>query len=312
VIPALIVFSSENQSVSEYPADPSGAAFFLEDLFVRESFRRRGIGKALLTEVARIALNGQRYGIHREVLDWNQNAIKVYRALGAKFRDQWRPVLLYGAALRKLAEKALLKKNDKKNDGVTGEIRLFPAQAAWAAWLAKNHRNPEGLWLRLARKGSGLRSVTYAEALEVALCYGWIDGQKRPESEEAWLQRFVQRSPKSIWSKINREKAKALIGSGKMKAAGLAAVEAAKKDGRWEAAYDSPSASTVPEDFQSALNTTKRAREFFESLDRANRYAVLFRIQTVKKAETRARKIREFVEMLERGERIHEPRRKRL
>jgi uncharacterized protein YdeI (YjbR/CyaY-like superfamily) len=144
----------------------------------------------------------------------------------------------------------------------------------------------------------------------VALCYGWIDGQKRPESEEAWLQRFVPRSPKSIWSKINREKAKALIASGKMKAAGVAAVAAAKKDGRWQAAYDSPKASAVPEDFQLALNVNKRAREFFESLDGANRYAVLFRIQTVKEPETRARKIREFVEMLERSERIHEPRRK--
>jgi uncharacterized protein YdeI (YjbR/CyaY-like superfamily) len=156
-----------------------------------------------------------------------------------------------------------------------------------------------------------LGSVTYAEALEEALCYGWIDGQKRPESEEAWLQRFVPRSPKSIWSKINREKAKALIANGKMKAAGLAAVEAAKKDGRWEAAYDSPKTSTVPEDFQSALNASKSERKFFESLDGANRYALLFRIQTVKKPETRARKTREFVEMLERGERIHEARGKR-
>lgn len=198
----------------------------------------------------------------------------------------------------------------KKNATVTGEIRLFPTQAAWASWLEKNHLKPEGLWLRLAKKGSGLHSVTYAEALEVALCYGWIDGQKQPESEEAWLQRFVPRSSKSIWSKINRDKAKALIASGRMKSAGLSAVEAAKKDGRWHAAYDSPKTSTVPEDFQSALNANKVAREFFQSLDGANRYAVLFRIQTVKRLETRVRKIREFVEMLERGERIHEPRRK--
>jgi uncharacterized protein YdeI (YjbR/CyaY-like superfamily) len=199
-----------------------------------------------------------------------------------------------------------------KTNDVTGEIRLFASQAVWTAWLEKNHRKPEGIWLRLAKKDSGLRSVTYAEALEVALSYGWIDGQKRPESEEAWLQRFVPRSAKSIWSKINREKANALIASGKMKAAGLAAVEAAKKDGRWQAAYDSPKASTVPEDFQAALSMNKRAGEFFASLDGANRYAVLFRIQTVKKPETRARKIREFVEMLERNQRIHEPRRKRL
>lgn len=165
--------------------------------------------------------------------------------------------------------------------------------------------------MRLAKKRSGLRSVTYGEALEVALCYGWIDGQKRGESEQAWLQRFVPRSARSIWSRINRDKAVALIASGRMKVAGLEAVEAAKKAGRWDAAYDSPKGAKVPEDFQEALDGNPRAREFFQALDGANRYAVLFRIQTVKRAETRARKIREFVEMLERGERIHEPRKTR-
>lgn len=190
-------------------------------------------------------------------------------------------------------------------------IRLFASSKDWAAWLEKNHAGSNGLWLRLAKKGSSLRSVTYAEALEVALCYGWIDGQKRGESEDAWLQRFLPRSSKSIWSKINRQKASALIASGAMKPAGVAAVEAAKKDGRWKAAYDSPSRANVPEDFEAALKTRPRAREFFAALDGANRYAVLFRIQTVKKAETRARKIREFCDMLERGERIHEPRKAR-
>jgi uncharacterized protein YdeI (YjbR/CyaY-like superfamily) len=194
----------------------------------------------------------------------------------------------------------------------TGEpIRLFETQAAWAEWLERNHRKSSGLWLRLAKKGAGLRSVTYGEALELALCYGWIDGQKRGESENAWLQRYLPRSAKSIWSKINREKAGALIASGRMKVAGLEAVEAARKDGRWDAAYDSPKGATVPEDFQAALVASPRAFEFFQVLDGANRYAVLFRIQTVKKAETRARKIREFIEMLERHERIHEPRVKR-
>jgi uncharacterized protein YdeI (YjbR/CyaY-like superfamily) len=162
--------------------------------------------------------------------------------------------------------------------------------------------------LRLAKKGSSQQSVTYAEALETALCYGWIDGQKRGESEQAWLQRFLPRSSKSIWSKINRAKALALIASGRMKAAGLEAVEAARRNGTWEAAYDSPKSAKVSADFQAALDAHPRAREFFQSLDGANRYAVLFRIQTVKKAETRARKIREFVQMLERNERIHEPR----
>lgn len=200
----------------------------------------------------------------------------------------------------------------KTKTGDPGDpIRLFATRAAWSEWLEKNHRKSAGLWLRLAKKGSGLRSVTYGEALEAALCYGWIDGQKRGESEQAWLQRFLPRSARSIWSKINREKAMVLIASGRMKAAGLEAVEAAKSAGRWDAAYDSPKAATIPEDFQAALDASPRAREFFQTLDGANRYAVLFRIQTVKRVQTRARKIHEFIEMLERNERIHEPRRAR-
>jgi uncharacterized protein YdeI (YjbR/CyaY-like superfamily) len=167
------------------------------------------------------------------------------------------------------------------------------------------------LWLRLAKKESGLQSLSYGEALEVALCYGWIDGQKRGESQQAWLQRFLPRSAKSIWSKINRDKALGLIACGRMKVAGREAVEAAKKDGRWEAAYDSPKGAKVPKDFQTALKARPKALKFFEDLDGANRYAVLFRIQTAKKAETRVRKIREFVEMLERNETIHQPRKAR-
>jgi uncharacterized protein YdeI (YjbR/CyaY-like superfamily) len=190
-------------------------------------------------------------------------------------------------------------------------IRLFATQTDWAAWLEKNHGKSEGVWLRLAKKGSRLRSVTHAEALEIALCYGWIDGQKRGESDEAWLQRFLPRAVNSIWSRINREKAAALIKNGRMRDAGLAAIAAAKQTGRWDAAYDSPRAAKVPQDFEAALGASPRAREFFASLDGANRYAVLFRIQTVKKAETRARKIREFVQMLERNETIHEPRKAR-
>ena len=200
----------------------------------------------------------------------------------------------------------------KTKTGDPGDpTRLFATGAAWSAWLEKNHRKSAGLWLRLAKKGSGLRSVTYGEAIEIALCYGWIDGQKRGESEQAWLQRFLPRAARSIWSKINREKAVALIASGRMKGAGLQAIEAAKDAGSWDAAYDSPKAATVPEDFQAALDASPKAREFFQTLDGANRYAVLFRIQTVKRAETRARKIREFVEMLERNERVHEPRKTR-
>ena len=203
-----------------------------------------------------------------------------------------------------------MKKKDKSGDA-SDPIRLFATQNAWAQWLEKNHRNSRGLWLRLAKKESGLQSITHGEALEVALCYGWIDGQKRGESQQAWLQRFLPRSAKSIWSKINRDKALGLIACGRMKVAGRQAVEAAKKDGRWEAAYDSPKGAKVPKDFQTALKASPKALKFFEDLDGANRYAVLFRIQTAKKAETRARKIREFMEMLERNETIHQPQKAR-
>jgi uncharacterized protein YdeI (YjbR/CyaY-like superfamily) len=183
--------------------------------------------------------------------------------------------------------------------------RLFKSKRDWAAWLDKNHRKHPGLWLRIAKKDSGMQSVTYQEALEVAICYGWIDGQKRPEDERTWLQRFAPRSAKSIWSKINREKALALIKSGEMKPAGLEAIENAKKNSRWEVAYASQSKATVPEDLQRALNASPKAKAFFETLNSVNRYAILFRTQNVKKAETRARKIRLFVEMLERHEKIY-------
>jgi uncharacterized protein YdeI (YjbR/CyaY-like superfamily) len=186
-----------------------------------------------------------------------------------------------------------------------GEARLFKDQAAWSGWLDKNHARSSGIWLRLAKKNSGLQSVSYAEAIESALCYGWIDGQKRPESEQAWLQRFCPRSAKSIWSKINREKALALIKNGRMMAAGQQAIAEAKSNGRWESAYDSPSRAAVPDDFQAALKSSPRANSFFETLDRANRYAVLFRIQTARKPEARARNIQKFIAMLERGEKIH-------
>jgi uncharacterized protein YdeI (YjbR/CyaY-like superfamily) len=184
-------------------------------------------------------------------------------------------------------------------------VGLFKSRQDWAAWLDKNFAKHPGLCLRIAKKDSALHSVTYKEALEVALCYGWIDGQKKPESEDAWLQKFGPRSPRSIWSKINREKALALIKSGEMQPAGLAAIESAKKNGRWEAAYDSPAGSTVPADFQAALDASPKAEEFFKILNRANRYAILWRIQTVKKAETRTRKIEHFIGMLERKEKLH-------
>ena len=183
--------------------------------------------------------------------------------------------------------------------------RLFTSKREWAAWLDKNHAASSGLWLRTAKKGAPLKSVSYQEALEVALCYGWIDGQKRPENEQSWLQRFCPRSARSVWSKINREKALALIANGEMKPAGLAAIEDARKNGRWESAYDSPGNATVPPDLQAALDASPKAAAFFKTLNRANSYAILWRIQTVKKAETRARKIEQFVAMLERHEKLH-------
>ena len=181
----------------------------------------------------------------------------------------------------------------------------FPEQEDWADWLRKNHAKSLGVWLRLAKKSSGFQSVSYAEALEIALCYGWIDGQKKSYDELWWLQKFTPRGGKSIWSKINKAKAEELIESGRMKPAGLQAVDLAKQDGRWDAAYDSASAATVPADLQARLNKSAKAKAFFATLDSGNRYAILFRIQTAKKAETRARRIEQFVEMLERKEKLH-------
>jgi uncharacterized protein YdeI (YjbR/CyaY-like superfamily) len=181
----------------------------------------------------------------------------------------------------------------------------FESKKKWADWLAKQHDKSAGVWLQLAKKDSGIPSVTYEEALDVALCYGWIDGQKKAFDDRYWLQKFTPRGPKSIWSKINTEKAEKLIASGEMKPAGFKAVEAAKQDGRWEAAYSSQKNTSVPEDFQAALDSNKKAKVFFASLNSANRYAILFRIQTAKKAETRAKRIQQFIEMLERGEKLY-------
>ena len=183
-------------------------------------------------------------------------------------------------------------------------ILPFASKKKWADWLAKQHDTSAGVWLKLAKKDSGIPSVTYDEALDIALCYGWIDGQKKGFDEQYWLQKFTPRGSKSIWSKVNTEKVGRLIASGEMKPAGLKAVEAAKADGRWEAAYASQKNIEVPEDFQAALDQNEKARAFFASLKSAERYSFLFRIHHAKKAETRARKIQQFVEMLERGEKI--------
>jgi uncharacterized protein YdeI (YjbR/CyaY-like superfamily) len=190
-----------------------------------------------------------------------------------------------------------------------GPIVHFPSRAAWARWLDAHAAKSSGVWLRLDKKKASETSekpaLTYAEAVEVALCHGWIDGQKRSLDESAWLQRFTPRGPKSIWSKLNRGKADALIARGEMKPAGLAAVRAAQRDGRWAAAYDSPRQAGVPADLQVELDRSPRAKAFFATLDSRNRYAILFRIQNAKKAETRAKRIRQFVEMLRAGKKLY-------
>ncbi len=181
----------------------------------------------------------------------------------------------------------------------------FANQEDWEAWLGSNGEVVAGVWLRIAKKSAEQPTLTYAQALEVAICYGWIDGQKQAESEHYWLQRFTPRTPKSTWSKINKAKAEALMSAGKMHPTGLREINRAKRDGRWEAAYSSASTATVPDDLQKALDRNPKAKQFFATLNSRNRYAILFRIQSVKRAETRARKISQFIDMLNRGERIH-------
>ncbi len=184
-------------------------------------------------------------------------------------------------------------------------ILAFASAAEWEAWLDEHHATAAGVWLRLARKGSGMESVSRSAALDAALCYGWIDSQAASLDEHFWLQRFTPRTATSKWSKVNRQKVEQLIEAGRMKPAGLAEIERAKGDGRWERAYDSPSTATVPDDLLEALDGNPRARAFFDTLDGRNRYAILHRIQTAKRAETRARRIEKFVAMLDAGETIY-------
>jgi uncharacterized protein YdeI (YjbR/CyaY-like superfamily) len=176
---------------------------------------------------------------------------------------------------------------------------------AWAAWLEAHHATSGGVWLKLAKKGSGVASVTPAEALEVALCYGWIDGQAASVDDSHWLLRYTPRTRRSKWSQRNREAALRLIASGAMRPAGSAQVEAAQADGRWDAAYASPSNITVPDDLQAALDADPVAASRFLELDSRNRYAILYRLHDAKKPETRQRRIEKFVAMLQAGETIH-------
>jgi uncharacterized protein YdeI (YjbR/CyaY-like superfamily) len=184
-------------------------------------------------------------------------------------------------------------------------IHLFADPGKFETWLEENHDSSAGVWLKIAKKGTGKRSVTYAEALELALCFGWIDSQKRGFDEEYFLQRFTPRRPRGRWSQINREKAEALIAAQRMRPPGQAEVEAAKADGRWEAAYAGQRTAEVPDDLQRELDASPAAAEFFAGLDSANRYAVIYRLNDAKKPETRERRLRKFVAMLKRKETLH-------
>jgi uncharacterized protein YdeI (YjbR/CyaY-like superfamily) len=181
-------------------------------------------------------------------------------------------------------------------------VKPFATRAAFARWMATNHARASGIWIKVAKRGSGIRSVTHAEAVEVALCYGWIDGQRQRYDDEYFVQRFTPRRLRSIWSKINRDKARELIASGAMQPAGLREVERAQADGRWDAAYASQRNAVVPGELDRRLRTHARARKFFESLDSRNRYAFVHRLLTAKKPETRERRAEQFFEMLKKGE----------
>jgi uncharacterized protein YdeI (YjbR/CyaY-like superfamily) len=181
----------------------------------------------------------------------------------------------------------------------------FPSAAEWEDWLEDNHAVSEGVWIKMAKKGTGIESVRYPEVLESALCFGWIDGRREALDERYFLQRFTPRRPRSKWSRINRDKAERLIAEGRMRPAGLAEVERAKADGRWEAAYEAPRSIAVPDDLRRELDARPKAKARFAELNSQNRYAILYRLQDAKKPETRARRLAKFVAMLEAGETIY-------
>ena len=185
------------------------------------------------------------------------------------------------------------------------KIKSFATAARWRTWLAREHAKSDGIWLRVYKKGSGKKTVTYAEALDDALCYGWIDGQKKTYDTESFLQRFTHRRPKSLWSKRNREHVSRLIKEKRMTDAGLREVTSAKQDGRWDLAYDAPSNMQIPEDFLKKLKRDKGAYEFFKTLNRANTYAIAWRLCTAKKLETRTRRMEGLLTMMKQGKKLH-------
>lgn len=184
-------------------------------------------------------------------------------------------------------------------------IMAFESQEAWEQWLEANHDKSQGLWIKIAKKATGIPSVNHAEALTVALCFGWIDGQRRGLDEQFFLQKFTPRRPKSAWSRINRDKVLELIAQSKMREAGLREIERAKADGRWDAAYEPQSNMTVPDDLQAALDANPAAKAFFNTLSSQNRYAILYRLATAKKAETRQKRLEQFIAMLNANEKFY-------
>lgn len=184
-------------------------------------------------------------------------------------------------------------------------VILFPSAAELESWLEREHGASEGVWVKIAKKGSGAVSVSYAEVVELGLCFGWIDGQARSHDERHYLQRFTPRRSRSKWSRLNRDRVENLIAAGRVRPSGLAAVEAAKADGRWDAAYEPPSTAEVPPDLERELKRDRAARAEFEKLDGNNRYAIIYRLNDAKRPETRERRLRKYVEMLRRGEKIH-------
>jgi uncharacterized protein YdeI (YjbR/CyaY-like superfamily) len=190
--------------------------------------------------------------------------------------------------------------------GSVGKTIAFPSAREFEQWLAKNHAESTGIWLRFFKKNSGVVSVSYVEAVDAAICFGWIDGQLKKHDEKSWLRKFTPRRPKSVWSKRNRSHAERLVNAGKMHAAGLQEVEAAKEDGRWKAAYDSASEMEIPDDFVKELAKNKRAKSFFETLNRANVYAIVWRLQTAKKPETRQRRLETILAMLAKKQKFHD------
>lgn len=192
-----------------------------------------------------------------------------------------------------------------KKNGKEMQVVSFASSEEWRKWIAEHHAKSNGVWLRLFKKDSGEKTVTYAEALEEALCYGWIDGQANKYDSTSYIQKFTPRRPKSIWSKRNTEKAERLIQEGKMQQAGMHQVELAKADGRWQQAYDSSKNMKVPEDFLQQLSTNEKAKTFFDGLNKANQYAISWRLQTAKKPETREKRLKEILQMMSEGKKFH-------